>query len=145
MEARDLMSTPVIVIKADAKVEEAAELMLAHHISCLPVLDDEGHLVGILTQTDFGLHQRFVPLAGDLYTVLGSWATPKTLEEIVHVARDRPVKDVMTHPVITVQEDTPISEVVRLMLSKDVYHLPVVRGKQVVGLVTRHDLLKLLS
>ncbi|MFQ6026651.1 MAG: HPP family protein, partial [Dehalococcoidia bacterium] len=79
MRAKEIMSAPVVTLRPDATVGEAVDLMLSHQISCLPVVDDRERLVGILTHTDFGLHQKFLPLADNLYTVLGSWATPKTL------------------------------------------------------------------
>ncbi|MFH1141895.1 MAG: CBS domain-containing protein, partial [Chloroflexota bacterium] len=55
------------------------------------------------------------------------------------------VKDVMEHPVVTVEEDTPTAQVAETMLNKRIHRLPVMRGQELVGIITRHDLLKLIA
>ncbi len=55
------------------------------------------------------------------------------------------VKDVMSHPVVTVQEDAPTAQVAEIMVNKRVHRVPVMRGKELVGIITRHDLLKLIA
>ena len=118
--------------------------MVERGTSCLPVLDDQGQLVGILTHTDFGFHRRFLPMAGHLYTLMGSWVKPETLEAVSQTVSNRRVKEVMTHPVVTIQEDTPVAEVADLMVNHNIHRLPVMRGKELVGIVTRHDFVKLM-
>ena len=145
MNVRDIMSSPVVTIKADATVEEAAQLIVERVTSCLPVLDDQGQLVGILTHTDFGFHRKFLPMAEHLYTLMGSWVRPETLEEVARTVSSRKVKEVMSHPVVTVQEDAPVAEVADLMLRRNINRFPVMRGKELVGIVTRHDFIKLMT
>ncbi|MDA0988174.1 MAG: CBS domain-containing protein [Chloroflexi bacterium] len=145
MNAQDIMTSPVVTTTADSTVETAAKLMLEHGTSCLPVLDNKGQLVGILTHTDFGFHRKFLPMAGHLYTLMGSWVKPETLEEVAKAVSSRSVSEVMSHPAITVQEDTPVAEVADLMIQKNISRLPVVRGKALVGIVTRHDFVKLMA
>ena len=144
MQAKDLMTAPAITINDDATVEDAARLLLERNLSCLPVVDGQGRLVGILTHSDFGLHHRFMPLAGNLYTLMDSWANPDQLEEASREVRSKKVRDVMKKPVTTVQEDAPIAEMARLMATKNIHRFPVMRGTELMGIVTRHDLLKLL-
>lgn len=69
----------------------------------------------------------------------------KTLEKVALDLRSKLVKDVMRHHVFTVQEDTPVAQVVELMVNQRVNRLPIMRGKQLVGIITRHDLLKLME
>lgn len=145
MNAQDIMTSPVVTTTADSTVETAAKLMLEHGTSCLPVLDNKGQLVGILTHTDFGFHRKFLPMAGHLYTLMGSWVKPETLEEVAKAVSSRRVSEVMSHPVITVQGDTPVAEVADLMLQKNISRLPVLRGKELVGIVTRHNFVKLMT
>ena len=145
MNARDIMSSPVITIRADATVEEAAQLIVKRVTSCLPVLDDKGQLVGILSHTDFGFHRRFLPMASHLYTLMGSWVRPDTLEEVARRVSSRKVKEVMSQPAVTVQEDAPIAEVADLMLRRNINRVPVMRGKELVGIITRHDFIKLMT
>ena len=113
--------------------------------SCLPVLDDQGQLVGIPTHTDFGFHRRFLPMTDHLYTLVGSWVRPETLEEVARTVSSKKVKEVMSHPAVTVQEDAPIAKVADLMLRRNINRLPVMRGKEMVGIVTRHDFIKLMT
>lgn len=143
--AQDLMSSPVTTVSATATVGEAADLMLEGGLSCVPVVDDDQHLVGMLTHTDFSMHHRFKPLAQNLYSLLGSWGKPDAVESVYHEIRSRKIKDVMSHPVSTVEETTPVAEVVETMLRNHINRVPVVRGKSVIGIITRHDLLKLIS
>ena len=144
MNVRDLMTSPVITITADSTVEEAAQLMLERATSCHPVLDDQGQMVGILTHTDFGFHRKFLPMADHLYTLMGSWVRPETLEQVAKAVSSKRVREVMSHPIVTVQEDAPIAEVADLMLQKSISRVPVVRGKELIGTVTRHDFVKLM-
>ncbi len=143
--AQDLMSSPVTTILETETVGKAADLMIERGLSCIPVVDDNEHLVGMLTHTDFSMHHKFKPLAQHLYTLLGSWANPETVEGVYHEIRSRKIKDVMSHPVSTVEESTPATEIVETMLHNHINRVPVVRGKNVIGIITRHDLLKLIS
>ncbi|MBI4311300.1 MAG: CBS domain-containing protein [Chloroflexi bacterium] len=145
MRAKDIMNSPVVTVRPDDTVQEAARLMLQHEVSCLVVVDEKRHVAGILTHSDFGLHRKLVPLADNLYQMLGSWADPKTVEDIAHKVAVRRVKDVMTREVEVVSEDEPVGAVVEKMLRRQVNRLPVVRDKELVGIITRHDLLKLIA
>ncbi len=145
MQAKDIMTSPAITITTDSTVEEAATLMLDRGTSCLPVLDDRGRLAGILTHTDFGFHHKFMPMADHLYTLMGSFVTPETLEQVARDVSRKKVREVMSHPVITIQEDAPVAAVADLMLHRSVSRLPVMRGKEMVGIITRHDFVKLMT
>ena len=101
--------------------------------------------MGIITHSDFELHHKFLPLADtNLFTLLGSWASPETMEEVARKVRGRHVKDVMSHPVETIQEEASLAQVAELMLGKSVHRLPVMRGTELVGIISRHDLLKMV-
>ena len=145
MLARDLMTASVVTIQPDATVGEAAQLMLERNISCLPVVDEQDHLVGILTHTDFGLHPKYHPLAENVYSLLGAAMTPQHIEEVSRKVSSKLVKDVMRHPVVTVQEDASMAAVTKLMLRREIHRLPVLRDSQLVGIITNHDFLKLIA
>ncbi|MBI2171883.1 MAG: CBS domain-containing protein [Chloroflexi bacterium] len=145
MQVKDIMSSPVVTIGPEATVQEAANLMLQSNLSALVVVDESKHIVGILTHSDFGVQRKLLPLADNLYQLLGSWADPKAIEDIAEKVRVRLVKEVMTRDVEVVTEDVPIGEVVERMLKHRVNRLPVVRDKELVGIVTRHDLLKVIA
>lgn len=145
MDARDLMSSPVITVSVDGTVGEAADLMLQHRVSCLPVVDARGRVAGMLTHSDFGLHHRFLPTANHLFTLFGAWANPANLEQVSQAVRGRLLRDVMSQPVATVSEDATVAEVAETMVRYKVNRLPVMRGDEMVGVISRHDLLKLMA
>lgn len=145
MLARDLMSASVITVQPQATVGEVARLMLENNVSCLPVVDPQGQLVGILTHTDFGLHPRYRPLADNIYSLFGASTSPKHIQDISQKVSGKQVKDVMHHPVTTVEANTPIAEVMQLMLKLGIHRLPVMEDRHLVGIITRHDFLKLIA
>ena len=145
MNANQVMSRPVTTIGPHDTVEKAASLMLESNSSCLPVLDKHGKLIGILTHTDFGFHRKFFPMADHLYTLMGSWVTPKTLEDVAKEVSKKTVSEVMSHPVVTVQEDATISDVAETMVRNKIHRIPVLKGEEVVGMITRHDFVKLMA
>jgi CBS domain-containing protein len=145
MLAKDLMTSPVLTIQEDATVGDAARLMLDHDVSALPVMNDSGKMVGILTHSDFGLSPKFRPLMENVYTLLGATTTPQHLEATAHQVGGKLVKDVMRRNVITVQQDVGIEQISRLMMRSHIHRLPVMDGANLVGIITRHDFLKLIT
>ena len=145
MLAKDLMTAPVLTIRPDASVGEAAKLMLEKQVSCLPVMDDEGKLVGILTHSDFELHRKLIGLTDDVYQLLGTWANPRSLEYAAQTAAGKQIREVMHKNVATIEEEATIAELTELMLRLKVHRLPVLRDQKLVGIITRHDLLQLIT
>ncbi len=145
MLARDLMTAPVVTVKPDDTVGEAARLMLDHDVSALPVVDDAGSLVGILSHADFGLHPRHRPMPHNVYTLLGSTTTPRHLEEVSRRVSGKPVRDVMRRKVITTTVDAPIAQVTELITRNQIHRIPVMDGARLAGIITRHDFLKLIA
>ena len=144
MLARDIMTSPVVTISEDSTVADAAALMLKHGASCLPVLNGDGKLTGIITHSDFGFHRKFLPMTDHLYTLMGSFVRPETVEMVAREVSARRIRDVMSQPVVTLEEEAPIAKVADLMISKGIHRLPVTRGEELVGIITRHDLVKLM-
>ena len=145
MLARDLMSSPVVTVHPDATVGSAARIMLDNDVSAVPVVDDGGNLVGMLTHTDFGLHPRYRPLAQNVYSMMGATAAPRHIEDVSRRVGDKAVRDVMERHVFTVGADDSIAHMTELMLRQSIHRLPVTDGSKLVGIVTRHDFLKLIA
>ena len=140
MRAKDVMTERVVSIKSTASIMQAAQSMLHHRISGLPVVDDAGHLVGIVTEGDF-LRR------GELET---QRRRPRWLEFLIGPGRlaneyvracGRKVGEIMTRDVHTVTEDTPLSDVVQSMERYRIKRLPVVHAGHLVGIVSRANLL----
>jgi CBS domain-containing protein len=141
MNAIDVMTRSVVSIRPDASILEAARLMLYHKVSGLPVVDSSGTLVGILTEGDFlrraeiGAQPRR-PHWIEFFTSVGRLA-----EEYIH-ASGRKVHEVMSTAVYTAKEETSLPEIARLMEDQGIKRVPVLRGGELVGIVTRADLLR---
>jgi CBS domain-containing protein len=141
MKVADVMTRQVITIDKSEPVGRAIRLLLQHRISGLPVVDADGRLQGIVTEGDF-LHraetgtQRRRPRWVEFLLGPGRLA-----QEYVH-SHSRFVADVMTRKVITVEEDTPLDDVVRRMEKHRVKRFPVVKDGKVVGIVSRANLLR---
>jgi CBS domain-containing protein len=131
------MSSPVITVDAQTSVKEAAERLIAHHISGMPVVSVNGDLVGIVTEADL-LHKESGQLSGGLFSFVQRSGDARKAEGLV-------VADVMTSPVVTVTESTSVREIARLMTRRRINRVPVVRDGEVVGIVSRADVLRALA
>jgi CBS domain-containing protein len=86
-----------------------------------------------------------LPHGETAFTMMGFWTDPGRMNEAIATVRDKIVREVMSTPVTTIEEDTPMEEVVKLMMEKRINRLPVMRETEIVGIITRHDLIKLLG
>jgi CBS domain-containing protein len=144
MKAGDVMMHEIITIRPDAPVLEAMQLMLRHDISGVPVVDDGGNLVGIVTESDFlrpadaGVVLKRRRLIEALFGSQGESGDRTRLH-------DCKVKEVMTVKLITVTEGTSLAEAVRLMREHDLKRLLVVKNDRLVGVISRADLIGALA
>jgi CBS domain-containing protein len=144
MQVRDVMTRNVISVKADEPIVKAARLMLQNRISGLPVVDASGKLVGIVTEGDFLRRgeigtQRRRPKWLEFLVGPGRLA-----DEYVHAA-GRKVGEIMTPDPYCVSEDDALETVVELMERRRVKRLPVMRGGQMVGIISRANLMHALA
>lgn len=137
MRIRDLMTTDVITIGAEASLKEAARRMLEAGVSGLPVTDGQGRLVGIVTEADFLATESERGNKARTARLLRLFAG-----EAEPFARERSVADVMTTDLITIGPDADHSEAARVMEKTGVKRLPVVDGSGVRGLISRADILR---
>ena len=148
MLAREIMVSPVITITAYTTLAEAAELMLKHRIGGLPVVDENGRICGMLTDSDFAAHECGVPGVACsvlmLPQVLGKWLPKEGVEKIYQTAQAIRAKYVMSTNLVVASENERLEAVIERMLHKQVRHVPVVRNNFPVGIITRRDLLRLV-
>lgn len=145
LKARDVMVGPIITVSVEDSLETVAARMLDHRIGCVPVLDAQGCIAGVITPSDFAAKERGIPFSGlRLPQVLGEWVSPGTVERIYEASRQRKAKEVMSRPVVVVSEDDTLHHILTLMLQRDINHVPVVREGQPVGIISRFDLLRLM-
>ena len=141
MKASDVMTRRVISVRPESPVLEAIQLMVKHRISGLPVLDDRGMIVGIVTEGDF-LRRHEIGTERRRPHWLELLIGPGRLaQEYVH-SRGRKVAEVMTRDVVSVTEDAPLHEIVRLMERHRFKRVPVLSLGRIVGIITRANLLQ---
>lgn len=144
MKASDIMTRRVITVARDASILEAVRLMLQNRISGLPVVDDKGQLIGMVTEGVF-LRRAETKTERRRARWLEFLIGPGQLaDEYVH-ARGRKVEEVMTSDPYTVSSDTPLERVVQAMEKHHVKRLPVVDDGTLVGMISRANLLHALA
>ena len=120
MKVTEIMSRPVLTVTPDTSIKEAAQLLVEHGISALPVLDRAGALAGIVSEADL----MAMPSAAAMPLV---------------------VADVMTHTVLTLGVESEVSQAARTMLEAGVKRAPVISRRGVVGIVSRRDLVRVIA
>jgi CBS domain-containing protein len=124
MRVYELMQTDVRTISADATVAEAVQAMADAHVSGLPVVTDNGTVIGVLSTTD----------------VLQAQAETDDRRARTELFERTPVRDLMTHHPITVTPDEHVREAARRMLHAEVHRLFVVDGDRLVGVLSQTDI-----
>jgi len=137
MQARDIMSSPVVSVTADMTVKYAANLLSAHGFTALPVLDADGRLIGVVTEADI-VRDRFLR---DARYRPGDDAGQDDPPE----PPARTVGGVMTTPAVGMGAGTDVVDLVRVLLEDRIRSMPIVDGAHVVGIVTRRDLVQALA
>jgi len=126
------MSNHPITITEDTPINEAVKLMRDEKVRRLPVLNDKGELVGIVSEKD-------------LLYASPSPATSLSIHELHYLISKITVDEVMTEDVITVSEYTPLEEAARIMADNKIGGLPVMRDGKLVGIITESDLFKIFT
>jgi CBS domain-containing protein len=137
MQAANVMTFGAATIHPEAPIEEAARAMLQNRISGLPVVDGSRKLVGMVTEGDLLRRQPGETGRPRWLQLLGS---PRSGERI-DLDHPQTVADVMTTHVISVREDTPVSQIADLMHRHGIKRVPVLDDGEVIGIVSRADLL----
>jgi CBS domain-containing protein len=133
-------TSPVLTIEAESPLLQAVQIMLARNISGLPVVDKQGKLVGMVTEGDL-LRRAETATQRRRPRWLEYLIGPGRLADEYTRSHGRKVDDVMTPDPMTVTEQTPLDEVVRIMEKHRIKRLPVMRGRDLVGIVSRANLL----
>lgn len=144
MIVADIMTHPALAIDPQTPLVQAIRLMTQHKISGLPVVERDGEIVGILTEGDL-LRRVEIGTAGEPPAWLAGVLMPGREAQKYTQTHGRRVSDVMTRDVITVPADMDLSEAVGLMQRSRVKRLPVLQDGQLLGIVSRADLVRRLG
>ncbi|WP_184400242.1 CBS domain-containing protein [Rhizobium sp. BK650] len=142
MLVKDVMTTTVVTISPDHSVRHAARLMSDQHISGVPVVDDGGRLLGIISEGDLIRRTELSSGTFALKTDMGVGPDDRANAFVKRCAWR--VGDVMTPEPVTIDEDAPLSRVAGLMQDRGIKRIPVLRDGNLVGIVSRADLLQVI-
>lgn len=137
MKVRDVMTENVFTVTPDTPLKVAATRMLEYGVSGMPVVKDE-RVVGVISETDILFKERTVPSRNGL------------VDWLVHYGEDPPLAkldartagDAMTTPAVTIGPDRSVADAASRMLDLSIDRLPVVDGEQLIGIVTRSNLVR---
>ena len=145
--ARDIMTTEVLTVSPETSIADLSKTLENRKIGGLPVVDKDGRLVGVITQSDLVERARDLELPPainilDLHIYL---QIPSHLIQRVEKMLGTTVGDCMTPNPVTVAPDTPVSQIAALMAKQKVHTIPVLDGGKIVGIIGKMDLVRAMA
>lgn len=144
MKARDVMVSPVVTVNPGSSVKDAAGTFLKRRISAVPVIDESGKLVGIVSESDL-IHRSEAGTERRRSWWLQAFVGTDILAAEYVKAHARKVADVMTRNVITALPDTPLHEIATLLEKHGIKRVPIMENGQLVGIVSRANLVQAVA
>lgn len=146
LKATDIMTKDVITAKNETTIEELARLLIEHKISGVPVIDDDNQLIGIVTENDLikknkRFHIPTIVRLFDAYFLLDSGKVEDEIKKMVATT----VGEICTKKVLSISEDTTLEEIATIMAEKHIHLLPVVKDKEVIGIVGKADVVRSMT
>ncbi|MHB9097302.1 MAG: CBS domain-containing protein [Syntrophales bacterium] len=146
LKARDIMTKEVVTVYPETEIVQAANLMLEKHLSGLPVVDREGHLKGIICQSDLMAQQRKIPLPS-FFILLDSTIQLTSSQQIENEIKKMAaikVSEAMTPDPLTVDPDAGLEDIATLMVKHNIHTVPVLDQGWLVGIIGKEDILRTL-
>jgi len=147
LTARDIMTPDPVVVSPDVKVTDAAKLMSEQRVGALPVMEGD-RLIGLVTEGDLIMRDVKLEFPTYIHLLDGFIMYPPSTVKFEHELKKAvaaTVADVMTEDPTTVDADAPIGEVASLLAEQDVSRLPVLDGGRLVGIVSKHDIVRAIA
>jgi CBS domain-containing protein len=145
LTAGDVMTTEVRAVRADTPLEEIAQLLATRHISGVPVVEEDGQVIGMVSEADLideDKRAARIPRTA----LFGFFPVPEdVLREAYRGGKHLTADDVMTKKVTTAAEDTPLSRLAGMMITRRINRVPILRDGKLVGIVSRADLVRALA
>lgn len=145
LTAKDIMTRDIFTVHKGTSIEEALRLMACNNISGLPVVDTDNCLLGIITESDVLLKGQFITPEEETRPSRQSVLHPDGLDDAYRRAQATLVEDAMTRKVLAFMENSLVVDIARAMMECNVNRVPIVQGCQVVGIVSRRDIVKALA
>jgi CBS domain-containing protein len=142
--AKDIMTRDVITVTKDQTVNQVIEILMDKNISGLPVVDENGNVIGIVTEGDLIYRSKKLEIPR-YFTILDSYIfldNTKKMEEQIRKMVGYRVEDIMTKNVVVVDSEETVEEIATIMTKKNVNRVPVIKDGMLVGIVTRRDIIR---
>jgi CBS-domain-containing membrane protein len=142
--AGEIMTREVVTVKKETTIRDLAELFTTHRIGSIPVVDDAGTLIGIVSESDLVEQDKnfHIPTVISLFDWVIYLESEKKFEKELKKMTAQTVGDIYTKEVETVSPSTPVSNVADIMSSKKIHAVPVVEQGKIIGIVSRIDLIR---
>lgn len=147
LTAKDIMTKNVVTVTPDTSLEKLSAILVANEISGAPVLDSGGVLVGIVTENDLIRQNRrlHIPTVVSFLDAAIYLERSKKFEEEVRRVTATTVGEICARKVVTISEDTTVTDIATIMSEKKAHLLPVVKAGAVVGIVGKRDVVKAMA
>ena len=147
MQVQDIMTKKVLTVRPETTVREVAEILVSHKISGVPVVEEDGSLVGIVSEGDL-MSKEILPEPPAEFCILGAVIYYNSLREFKDAfsrMAANTVEALMTKEVVTVKSYDDVSDVARIMRDKHIKRVPVLDDEgHLIGIVSRQDIVKML-
>jgi CBS domain-containing protein len=144
MKAMDVMVHDVVTVKPDDDVHHAVTLLVEHDVSALPVVDDAGKIIGILSESDL-VRREEIETDKRRPWWLEAITPAATLARDFAKSHGQKVREVMSERVVSASEDTPLRELATLLEKHRIKRVPILRDGKLVGIVSRANLVQALA
>ncbi len=147
LKVKDIMTKDVVTVTKETTVMELAKIFAERHLSSLPVLDQGGELIGMVTETDLVEQDKnlHIPTVISIFDWVIYLESDKKFEKELKKMTGRSVGDIYSADIVTVSPETAISDVADLLSSRKITALPVVEGTKLVGMISRIDLIRSMA
>jgi CBS domain-containing protein len=144
MKAMDVMVRDVITVNPDDDIAEVVRLLAAYDVSALPVVDDDAHVVGVISEADL-VHREEIGTEKQRPWWLEAVTPASKLAGEFAKSHGRRVEEIMSTDVVSASEETPLEEIASLLERHRIKRVPILRDGKLVGIVSRSNLIQALA
>ena len=142
--ASDIMTQDVVTVNKNQPIGDLSKLFIENHFNGVPVLDNTGKVVGVVTQGDLieqnkNLH---IPTVIALFDAVLFLESEKKFEDDLKKLTGSKIEDIYHKNLITVSPDTDLNEIITLMAEKDIHTLPVLDGDKLIGIIGKRNIIR---
>jgi len=146
-KAKDIMTTKVVTALESISVKGLAQLLFTHHISGVPVYNDDNQIIGVATENDLIDQSKKIHIP-TVVSILDSFVfleSPEALEKDIKKMAATTVGDICSRELVAVSPETPVDEIATLMAERKVHTLPVMDKDELVGVIGKTDIIRAIA